>query len=416
MPKNSKTFSNKIGPGIITGVADDDPSGVLTYIQSGLVLGAASFWLALFMLPMMYSVQEMSGRLGLKSGKGLMGLIKDNCRPLVFWVIALSSAAVIIINIGADLLAMSIIGESLIGLSRFIWLPFIALLIICGMVFLSYKRFAEIMKWLTLSLIFYIIAVFYMRVPWLPTLKATLLPSISFGANSLMLIAAILGTTISPYLFFWQSSEEVEEEKEKTEEGHRKYVITSRRIRDLREDTFIGMLFSEIGAWFMMVGGAQLFRLYHISQINNFNQVALVLKPALGPAAYLIFGLGIIGVGAIAIPTLAGSVGYIFAEAFGWKEGINKKFKEASRFYLTIIIAMLAGLAINVLHLNPVQLLIYTAVLYTIITPPLVYLLLKLASNQKIVGNKTTPPIIQYIGIATLIAMTASAIGYLLTL
>ena len=176
------------------------------------------------------------------------------------------------------------------------------------------------------------------------------------------------------------------------------------------------MLFSEIGAWFMLIGGSQLFRLYHIKQISDFNQIALVLKPALGEAAYLIFSLGILGVGAIAIPTLAGSVGYMVAEVFKWKEGMNKRFKEASRFYLVIIIAMLAGLALNVLRLNPISLLIYTAVLYTIITPPIIYILIKLARNKKIVGNKTTTPLVHYIGIATLIIMAASAIGYLFTL
>lgn len=416
MFKTLKRLSNKIGPGVITGIADDDPSGVLTYVQSGLVLGASSFWLAPLMLPMMYAIQEISGRLGLKSGKGLMALIKEHYSPAVSTSITLVSSIVIIINIGADLLAMSIILESLFGISRFIWLPAVAAIITCGMIFLSYKKFAEIMKWLALSLVFYIIAVFYMHVPWLPTLKATVLPSMSFNTTTLMLIAAVLGTSISPYLFFWQSEEEVEEREEKSEEGRRRYIITSRRVRDLREDTFIGMLFSEIGAWFMLVGGAQMFRIYHINRISNFSQIALVLKPALGPAAYFIFSLGIIGVGAIAIPTLSGSVGYMFSEVFSWKEGMNKRFKEASGFYLVIIIAMLAGLAINVLRLNPVQLLIYTAVLYTIITPPIIYLLLKLAKNRKVVGNKPTPPLIHFIGIITLILMTASAVGYLLTL
>ncbi|MDE2144618.1 MAG: divalent metal cation transporter [Patescibacteria group bacterium] len=414
--KRLKPLSEKIGPGIITGIADDDPSGVLTYIQSGLVLGPSSFWLAPFMLPMMYAIQEISGRLGLKSGKGLMSLIKENYHPAVFGSIAVASSIVIIINIGADLLAMSIILESLFRVSRLIWLPVVATLITSGMIFLSYKRFAEIMKWLALSLVFYILAVFYMHVQWLPTLKATILPSMSFNPGTLMLIAAVLGTSISPYLFFWQSGEEVEEKEEKTEERQKKYIITSRRIRDLREDTFIGMLFSEIGAWFMLIGGSQLFRLYHIKQISDFNQIALVLKPALGEAAYLIFSLGILGVGAIAIPTLAGSVGYMVAEVFKWKEGMNKRFKEASRFYLVIIIAMLAGLALNVLRLNPISLLIYTAVLYTIITPPIIYILIKLARNKKIVGNKTTTPLVHYIGIATLIIMAASAIGYLFTL
>ncbi len=411
-----KRISDKIGPGIITGVADDDPSGVLTYIQSGLVLGAASFWLALFMFPMMYAVQEISGRLGLKSGKGLMELIKEHYHPVISGGIALISSIVIIINIGADLLAMSIILESMFHVSRFIILPVVAILITSGMIFLSYKRFSEIMKWFALSLVFYIITVFYMHVSWIASLKATVIPSFSLTTGNILLLAAILGTTISPYLFFWQSGEEVEEREEKTEESHRRYFITTRRIRDMREDTFLGMLFSEIGTWFMLVGGAQILRLYHISQISDFNQVALVLKPALGPAAYLIFGLGIIGVSALAIPTMAGSVGYMFSEVFGWKEGINKRFKEASKFYLVIIIAMLAGLGLNVLHLNPVQLLIYTAVLYTIITPPIIYLLLRLARNKKIVGDKITTPVVQTIGIITLVVMTAVAIGYLSTL
>jgi len=416
MLKGIKRLFGKIGPGVITGVADDDPSGVLTYIQSGVMLGSASFWLAPFMLPMMYAAQEISARLGLKTEKGLMQLIKENyAKPIVFGI-ALISAVVIITNIGADLLAMSITLGSLFHISRFAWLPIVSAAIIAGMVFLSYKKFADVMKWFTISLLFYILAVFYMHVSWLPTLKATVIPSLSFNGSTLVLIAAVLGTSISPYLFFWQSSEEVEERKEKEEEAGHKYRITSRRIRDLREDTFFGMLFSEIGTWFMLVGGAQIPRFFHLTQITDFNQASLVLRPILGPGAYLIFSLGIIGVGAIAIPTMAGSIGYMAAEIFDWPEGINKRVREAKWFYATIVLAMLSGLALNLLNLNPVELLIYTAVLYTIITPPIIYLLIRMANNKKIVGEQTTTPAVNVLGYVTLFVMLAAAIGYLFTL
>ena len=213
MLKEIKRLFGKIGPGVITGVADDDPSGVLTYIQSGVMLGPTSFWLAPFMLPMMYAAQEISARLGLKTEKGLMRLIKENYAKSIVFGIALISAVVIITNIGADLLAMSITLGSLFHISRFAWLPIVSAAIIAGMVFLSYKKFADVMKWFTISLLFYILAVFYMHVSWLPTLKASVIPSLSFSGSTLVLVAAVLGTSISPYLFFWQSSEEVEERK-----------------------------------------------------------------------------------------------------------------------------------------------------------------------------------------------------------
>ena len=176
------------------------------------------------------------------------------------------------------------------------------------------------------------------------------------------------------------------------------------------------MLFSEIGTWFMLVGGAQIPRFFHLTQITDFNQVSLVLRPILGPGAYLIFSLGIIGVGAIAIPTMAGSIGYMAAEIFDWPEGINKRVREAKWFYATIVLAMLSGLALNLLNLNPVELLIYTAVLYTIITPPIIYLLIRMANNKKIVGEQTTTPAVNVLGYVTLFVMLAAAIGYLFTL
>jgi len=389
-----KNFKEKFGPGIITGASDDDPAGILTYLQAGVVLGLSSLWTALLTLPLMYSVQEMCARIGLVTGHGLIHLIKKRYGRLLLWSIALISTIVITINIGADLLAIGVVMEKFTDLSRLIWLVLGAGVILSATIFFSYRMFARILKWLTFSLFFYVATVLYLNIDWSSALVSTIWPiHFQFNQTSLFLLAAIVGTTISPYLFFWQAEEEVEEKS-----SRRIFFVTKHELKDLKEDTFLGMLFSNGVMWFLILAAAQLAKLYGLGVIENFDQAALALKPLLGNAAFLMFGLGIIGTGMLAIPVLAGSIGYMWAEVFNWREGLNKIFRKAPAFYWVIILATAVGVALSFSGLDPVKLLVYTGVLYALITPPLIIIILHLANDKKVMGHKTNSRVSNILG------------------
>jgi NRAMP (natural resistance-associated macrophage protein)-like metal ion transporter len=409
-------LGDRIGPGIITGASDDDPSGILTYLQAGVVMGFKALWTALFMLPLMYAIQEMCGRIGFVTDKGLIKLIKDNFPKYVLYPVALVSVLVISINIGADLLAIGVILQTFSGASAALWMMFAAASILLAIIFLSYRRFAGILKWLTISLFCYIATDFFLYIPWSDALKATFVPSISFTKQTALLIAAILGTTISPYLFFWQANEEVEERNEtQAKRSLKRFLVTKNELKHIRHDILAGMVFSEIVTWFMLAGANQLNALYGIKEITTFEQAALVLKPLLGNAAYIVFSIGIVGAGLLAIPVLAGAAGYIIAELLGWSEGMDKKFWEAKGFYVSIILAMVLGLGVNIFRLDPVQMLIYAAVFYTIITPPLIFIIMRIANNRRIMKGRTNPLWLNMLGWATFAVTALSAIAYLVS-
>ncbi len=386
-----KSLSKKLGPGIITGASDDDPSGILTYLQAGVIMGVSSLWTALLSLPLMYTIQEMCARIGLVTDKGLMRLIKEHYPKWVLWTITIISGIVITINIGADLLAIGVVAEKLTDISRFLWLPLTAALILSGMIFFSYKKFVKVLKWLTLSLFFYIITVLYINVDWREAILSTVWPAnFEWNTTTIILVAAIVGTTISPYLFFWQAQEEVEERNQiEAKRKSKRFVVTKRELKDLKEDTFVGMLFSNSVMWFIIIAAAHLARFYGLNEIENFDQAAMALKPLLGDKAFLMFSLGIIGTGLLAIPVLSGSVGYLIAEAFGWREGLNKHFSKAKSFYGVIILSTAVGMLLSFSGLDPVQLLVYTGVFYTLITPPLIFIIIRLANDPKVMGKKT---------------------------
>ncbi len=391
--KRLKKIGAKVGPGIITGASDDDPSGILTYLQSGFAFGFKTLWLALVNLPFMVSIQEMSARLGYVTDKGLARLIKEHFRPSVLRIVAISSVIVIMVNIGADLLAVGSVVHELVGWPVAVWLFIVAGAILFFTIFLSYPKFAAVLKWLTLSLFFYVATVFVIHIDWLAALQATVLPQITWSKDFVELMAAFFGTTVSPYLFFWQASEEVEDREESLRERKlKRFIVTKNELKHLRHDTALGMLFSEITTWFIVVAAAGLFFAHGPEIILNFTQASAVLRPLLGPFAFVAFALGIIGTGLLAIPVLAGSVGYILSEMFGWAEGMSKTWREARSFYLVIIVATAVGLALNLFGFDPVRLLIVTAVLYTIITPPLVWVVIKLANKKEVLGERTNTP------------------------
>ena len=415
--KKKIRFFKKLGPGLITGASDDDPSGILTYLQGGAMLGLGALWTAVFTLPLMYFIQEMSGRVGLATNKGLIEIIKENYSRWILFAIVFISTAVIVINIGADLLAMGTAVGGIVPIPNYVTLPLIAAIVLFCTIHFPYRKFAGILKWLTLSLLFYVLAVLYLNIDWLSANKSTFMPEMQWNKDSILLIAAIFGTTISPYLFFWQANEEVEE---KMELERRRSLsdadATVRELVDMKRDTFVGMLLSNIVAWFIIAGAANMASQSGIHSISDFSEAAMVLRPLLGEWAYLAFVLGIIGTGLLAIPILAGNIGYMFAETFGWKKGINKKFGQAKGFYTAIIIAMVIGLAMDFLGFDPITFLIYTALFYAIITPPIIYMILKIANNKRIMGEFTNSKPSNFFGVITLISSSALVIAYFATL
>ncbi len=390
MPSRWKNFLKKLGPGFITGASDDDPSGIATYSQTGAQFGYTQLWTTLFSLPFMIVIQEMCGRIGMVTGTGLAGVIrKHHSKKILYAAVSLLMIANTI-NIGADLGAMAAAANLILG-----W-PFIPLLI--GMtlltlvleIFISYKTYAMFLKYLTLSLFAYIITLFIVKQPWNTILWSTFVPHITFSKDYLMNIVALLGTTISPYLFFWQADEEVEEE---VAEGKLKAMgvgtpkIDASDIKRMRIDTAMGMTFSNVIAFFIIATAASTLGAHGITDITTADQAAKALEPLAGPFASLLFAIGIIGTGLLAVPVLAGSASYALSEAFGWREGLYLKMKQAHGFYGIITIATLGGLLINFTHIPPFKVLYYTAVLNGVVSPPLMILILLIANDKKIMGK-----------------------------
>jgi len=417
-----KKFLKRLGPGFTTGASDDDPSGILTYLQGGAMLGFGALWTALATLPMMYGIQEMSGRIGLVTEKGLIRIIKERYPKYILFIIAFISTVVITINIGADLLAVGVAVQGLVSVSMFLLLPLIAAVIILGAVFFSYRKFAHALMWLTLALFFYVLAVLYINIDWFAALESTLIPNIVLSKNSILILAAIFGTTVSPYLFFWQANQEVEEKQEKiSANGGKvqplgKILVTKNELKNLKEDTLTGMFLSNAIMWFIIAGSAELGKLHGIQGFGTFAEASSVLKPLLGKFAYLAFSAGIIGTGLLAIPVLAGNIGYMFAEIFNLPEGMNKKFHEAKGFYAAIIAAVAFGMFINFFRVDPVTLLIYTAVFYTFITPPIIYIILKIANNRAIMKNSVNSKISNIIGWITFAVSLVLLLVYVVSL
>ncbi len=403
-----------IGPGFISGASDDDPSGIATYSQTGTQFGYRQLWTALFSYPFMVAVQEMCGRIGLVTGNGLAGVIKNNySKKILYFAVTLLLIANTI-NIGADLGAMASSAELLLGIPFAILLIFMTLLTLLLEIFISYRTYAKFLKYLTLSLLAYVVVVFIVKQDWKTVAVSTFLPSFSWDENYLLNIVAILGTTISPYIFFWQADEEVEEEI-----AHHKIKaigIGSPKIKDgdikaMRLDTIVGMLFSNLVMYFIIITSASTLGANGAIHIETADQAAQALRPLAGDFAYLLFALGIIGTGLLAVPVLAGSASYALSETLNWKAGLSKKFRDARGFYGIITVATLVGLLVNFTPIKPFQMLYYTAVLNGICAPPLIIIILLIANNKKIMGKYINNRISNTLGIMIAIIMSVAAIG-----
>ncbi|MBP9781741.1 divalent metal cation transporter [Candidatus Woesebacteria bacterium] len=414
MLRKIKKLLQKIGPGFITGASDDDPSGIATYSQTGAIFGYHQLWTAVFSFPFMTIIQEMCGRIGIVTGKGLAGVIKHHYSKKVLYFSVFILLFANTINIGADLGAMAASAQLLFNIPFFILLIGITALCLLLQIFVPYRTYANILKYFTFSLFAYIITAFVVKQDWVLILTSTFLPEFTFSSAYLLNIVAILGTTISPYLFFWQASEEVEEE---VKSGKLRSMgagipkFTKRDIKDLRIDTTIGMLFSNLVMFFIIVTTASTLGQHGITEIQSADQAAQALRPLAGNFAYLLFAAGIIGTGLLAVPVLAGSAAYAFSEAFGWKEGLYRKFSQAHAFYGVIIIATLVGLLTNFTHIPPFKMLYYTAILNGICAPPLLVLIMLVSNNKKIMNNYTNGTISNMLGWIITVIMSISALA-----
>jgi NRAMP (natural resistance-associated macrophage protein)-like metal ion transporter len=383
---------SKLGPGFITGAADDDPSGVATYSIAGAQFGYKLSWLSLFLIPMMISIQEMCARIGMCSGLGLAGVIKKyHSKKLLYFAVSLLVIANII-NITADLSIMAASLQMILGMPYLYWLAVITVVSIGLEVFISYKKYSTFLKWAGLSLVVYAITAFLVKQDWLSVARYTFIPHIEFTLPFLMAIVGFMGTTISPYLFFWQADEEIEEEIEHGEikDFASKVHLKKKSLIIMQNDTAIGMIFSNIISFFIILTTAGTLYRAGITSIETPQQVALALKPLAGNFAYLLFTFGIIGIGLQSVPVFAGGIAYALSETFGWKEGLGKKLKDAKAFYLTIALATILGALLNITGINPIKALYYSAIINGVISVPLIAIIIKLAQNKHVVGENTT--------------------------
>lgn len=416
--KKIKKLFKILGPGFITGAADDDPSGIGTYAQTGAIFGFSQAWTALFSFPFMSVVQEMCGRIGMVTGMGLARVIKVHyARPVLYGAVLLLVSANTI-NIGANLGAMASSAQLLVGIPFVLWLVGLTVLILILEVFISYPVYARILKYLAFSLLAYIVTAFIIKQNWGEVLRSAVIPSFSMSREYLFNIVAILGTTISPYLFFWQADEEVEEEINQGKIRHMGAGIprvTKGEIHRMRWDTVAGMFFSNIVMFFIIVTTASTLNVSGITSIETAGQAAQILRPLAGDFAFLLFAAGIVGTGLLAIPILAGSASYAVSEAFNWKEGLYRKFTQAHGFYGVITIATLIGLLVNFTPIKPFTMLYYTAILNGIAAPPLMILIMLTANNKKIMGRNTNSLLSNSIGWAITAVMTIAGVALLLS-
>lgn len=412
-----------LGPGLITGAADDDPSGIATYSQTGAQFGYGQLWTVIFMYPLMTAVQEACARIGAVTGKGIASVVKTNYSSKLLYFVIFLVVAANTINIGADIGAMAASAQLIVPVNFAFLAIFFTIIILLLEIFTSYRVYAKILKWLSLTLFAYVFTAIIVGQNWPQVLMATLIPHIEFSFGFFFLLTGVLGTTISPYMFFWEASEEVEEEKQAhlLKDGE-KPIITKQYLKDIRIDNAIGMLFSEMITFFIIITAASVLNSHGVTSIATASEAAKALEPLVstfpnsGFIAKTIFAFGVIGIGLMAVPVLAGSASYALSEAFNWKEGLNLKLKKAHGFYGVITVATLIGLLINFIGINPIQALVYTAVFNGIAAVPLIFIIAKIAGSEKIMGEYKSGKLSSSLVWLTFIAMSLSALALFTTI
>jgi len=402
-----RAFWKKLGPGLITGASDDDPSGIATYSQAGAQYGLSTLWTALITFPLMAAIQEMCARIGLVTSKGLTGTIRDHYSRPILYLMVLFSFPAIVMNIGANIAGMGAVGNLLFPdiQAEFFSIGFTLLLFVL-IIYLPYRKFASILKYLCIVLLVYLIVPFLYQQDWLAVLKGTLIPKITFDKKYISILVGILGTTLSPYLFFWQATMVAEDNIHK----RKKIIIDKKILGDIKQDVDFGMLFSNIVMFFVILTSGTVLFNSGIHNIDTVEQAALALRPLAGDAAYLLFALGVIGTGLLAIPVLCGSLSYIITESFGWKQGLDKKFHQAKAFYVVAGISLVLGLLINYVGISPIKALLWSAILYGLTAPVLIAIILHIANNKEVMGDFTNNRRSNFLGFTALVLMTIAAL------
>jgi len=407
----AKTYARELGPGLITGAADDDPSGISTYSQAGAAYGTGLLWTALISLPLMTAVQLMCARIGIVARNGLAGVLRDHYSKWLLWIACGLLLFANTVNITADLAGMSAATVLFTG-GRPVWfVPIYATFVILLLVFSTYDVMTRVLKWLTLALFAYVIAAFLAKPDWPNVLGATLVPHVQFTREYVLTFVALMGTTISPYLFFWQSAQNAEQDHQLHGKfGQRPRRAVGRELRSARRDVYTGMLVSNVIMYFIILTAGVTLHPAGITEIQTAEQAAQALRPVAGSAASLLFTAGIIGTGMLGVPVLAGSGAYAVAEAAAWRRGMNERPRSAANFYGVMVAAMVIGIVLNFAKFNPMKLLIGAAVVNGLMAPPLIVIILVVCNNREVMGEHRNGWALNVVGGIAALVMSGAAI------
>ncbi len=424
-------FIKKLGPGIVTGASDDDPSGIATYSQAGAKFGFATLWTVLVTFPLMTAIQEMCARIGLVTSTGLTTTLKNHYPKFMLYMMILFSVPAIVLNIGANIAGMGAVANLIFpNVSPIIFTVAFTCILLFFIIYLPYAKFVAVLKYLCLSLLLYIAVPFFTKPDWKEVMIATIIPTIKWDKEFISMLVAILGTTISPYLFFWQTAMEAEDvkavktklminkrlvdingySKTRNDNEKRERKLYKLLMRKMSIDVNIGMSLSNLIMFFTILATGTALYSQGINKIETVEQAAKALEPIAGKASYLLFAIGVIGTGFLSIPVLSGSLSYIISETYGWKGNLDKKFSQAKSFYIVIIVSVILGLLLNNLGISPVDGLLYTAILYGLTSPLIIAVLLHIANNKKIMGEYTNGKLSNILGVITFLLMFISAI------
>ncbi len=408
----AKLYLRSLGPGLITGASDDDPSGIATYSSVGAQFGFSLLWMTLWATPLMLAIQETCARIGIVTNKGLAGVLQDRYKKKVVLAAIVLLIIANVANIGADIGAMAASLQLLVHINFVIAAIIFTIFVIIVEIFVPYQSYVRVLKWLTISVFAYIVTGLIIHPDWISVIKLTFTPEIRLNKDYLFAIVAFLGTTITPYLFFWQTSEEVEENDLEPGQQYKRYKL-NQRIGKMRTDVKTGMILSNLVAFFIIVTTASVLFKNGITNIGSAQEAAQALRPLAGNYAYILFAAGIIGVGLLAVPILAGSGAYALSELMEWDEGLGKKFNQARSFYLVIALSVLVGLTLNFIGINPMKALYYAAFLNGVIAVPLMAVIMVVGGDKNIMGRETHPKWVRFFGWLAVVSMGVAALATL---
>ncbi|HSQ45005.1 MAG TPA: divalent metal cation transporter [Ginsengibacter sp.] len=399
-----RRFWKALGPGLISGASDDDPSAITTFSQAGARYGLSTLWVALVSFPVLASIQEMCARIGMVTKKGIAGVVKTHYPKWVLYVLIGLSCPAFLLNMGADISVLGETGNLLFPqIAPLYWSIAFTLLLLLLMIVLSFKRLARVMKFVCLSLVVYVVAPFFYHQDMRTILKYSFIPSFHSNKTYILLLTGLTGAIISPYLFFWQTSAEAEGAEDRI--GDINKPVKKKFFTAMRIDIITGAFFAVFIMYFVILTTGTVLHNNNIYEINTVKQAATVLKPLAGNVSYILFSIGVISTAFLIIPVLSGSVSYILSEAFNWKSGFNKSFGEAKEFYIIIIVAMCLGIVMQLLRINAIKALLFTTVIYGIVAPFLIGIIMHICNNKKIMGQYVNKIASNLIGTVTLLLM-----------